>query len=935
MTNPSRGRALPVDFSEFMADGAPDRRRVLQAFGASLGLAAVSACSRGPDPRAMPYVRSPEGRILGEAVLYASAVTYEGYAQPILGRTHEGRPTKLEGLPGHPASQGASDALTQAALYDLYDPVRSSGPLRDGVPASWSAFDTAMREVAERLDRKGGEGFRLLIGPTSSPTLRRQILDQKTKWPGMRVHVLEPPHAVAARRATTVAVGRSADLLPRLDRCDTIICLDADPLGPGPMQTALSGEWARRREAWRAGGGALRLLVAEPTPTLTGAQSEDRLASDPLEMDRLAAGLAGRFGLGPGVGSVHARERAWLDGAESALRAGRGRAVVLAGNALSEDSRRLLLALNQTIGAFGTTLSALEPVRFGGEGTLADLISDLEAGEVDSLAILEANPAYASPTADQFAAALARARVAVHAGLHVDETAVLCRWHAPVEHDLETWSDARAVDGRPSFIQPLVQPFHSVRSRHALFEALAGRSPTSARDLVAGTWKDRPDRAADLGVGWLDEPAAELSVSVSRASVTVNSTTPSEPVLRVIVRPDPSIGDGARSNNAWLQELPRPFTKVTWENIIATPPAIARREGLRDGDRIRIETTAGALEGPVWIQPGQARTVLVAYTGFGRTARGLLSQGLGYNAWPIASAIEGVAVESLRKTGRVAEIACTQLTRDSGDARPVQTRPRSATATATVPSPAPTFYAGKPQSSPQWGMAIDLDACIGCNACVIACMAENNVPTVGRDQVRMGREMHWLRVDHYVEGPEDDPVFHHQPLPCMHCEQAPCEMGCPVNATVHSADGLNLQVYNRCIGTRTCSAYCPYKVRRFNWFELNADAPPELQAARNPEVSVRARGVMEKCTFCIQRISHARIDAKVEGRSMADGDVVTACQQACPTNAIAFGDISDPGSRVSQLKRQARDYTLLEEANTRPRTSYLARLREGDDDDQG
>ncbi len=918
-----------------------DRRALLKAMGASLAMAAAAGC-RGPPEEARPYVMEPPDTVLGAPRAYATAMVFAGYAQPVLAKSYEGRPIKLEGLPEHPASLGAADAFTQAALLGLYDPNRSKSPRRNGRRASWAAFDAWAATASADLDRTGGAGLRLLTSPVGSPTLQRQIEALLRRWPAARWHVHEPVDRDRALEAARLAWGRPLELQPRFDRCAAVVSFDDDFLGPGPQQTRNARAWARRRRGFQKGDESCALMVAEPAPTLTGAMAQDRLAVAPAHVATMVQSLAGAMGLAPTSPALTARQDAWLSAATALLTRHRGRALVTVGAGVAPEVQCLAQQINARIGALNETLAACAPIRSiptGATNSLAALCEDLTAGRVDTLVIVDANPAYTAPADLGFAAAIERARVRVHMGLHFDETAARSHWHVPVEHELETWSDARAVDGRPSLIQPLVRPFLSVRSRHLLLENLQGRFGGDARHLMAETWRDRlgapddPRWAEALQAGFLDDPADLVRLGPP-ARAPIPAIAPAAR-LTLLVRPDPTIWDGSGANNPWLQELPKPFTKLTWDNAIWASPALASRLKLRSGDMVRVAAGARMIEGPVCIVPGLDRTTLVAHLGYGRRLPRQLADRLGYDAYPMRTMaapdrIEGVEVS---KTGRRMTLATTQPNAALGDFDLVRTAPLQDVAPGPGSPPPPSFYPGHRGGPPQWGMAIDSDLCIACNACITACDAENNVPMVGKAQVAKGREMHWLRVDQYFKGPPDDPVLLSQPVPCMHCEQAPCEMGCPVNAAVHSTDGLNLQVYNRCIGTRTCSSFCPYKVRRFNWFDFTGGDSPELRAARNPEVTVRDRGVMEKCTYCVQRIEKARIAAKAENRPLRDGDVRTACQQTCPTDAIVFGDVSDPSSAVSRLKAQRRNYALLAEVNTRPRTTYLARIRGGSPDD--
>lgn len=937
--SPASRQAREAEFFQAF-DGVTEagRREVLKAMGASLALAGLAGCSAAPHPDALPYVTQPGEDVLGTPRTYASAATFAGYAQPVLGVTYEGRPVKLEGLPEHPAAQGATDAFTQAALLGLYDPDRSKAPRRMGRAGDWAGFDAAMVENAARLDARRGEGFRLLTGATSSPTFARQLAELTQRWPLARWHVFEPVSQDLRLQATQLAFGRPLEIQPRLEACRVIVSFDDDLLGPGPHQVRNGRAWSRARRAFQQGEGEARLLVVEPAPTLTGAMAADRLIASADEVEAMLVALAARLGVGAAPAlRLTARQAQWLDAAAAALASHPGEAVVLAGRYCDPAVQALALQLDAKLGAVGKTLGFTEPVLLAppdGARSFEALTADLAAGRVDTLAMIEVNPAYAAPADLDFAAALQKARLRIHAGLHFDETAALSHWHVPVEHDLETWTDARGVDGRPSLIQPLVRPFYAVRARPVILENLQGRLGGDARAILIATWADRLGGEADprwretLARGFLDEPAPEVTpAALAPAAV---APRPRAPGLTVLIRPDPTIWDGRFANNPWLQELPKPFNKLTWDNAVLIAPGLAAQAGLSNGDLVRIAAGDHAVEAPVWVTPGLERRTVVAQLGYGRRIPGQLGDGRGYDAYRLHTTgapwrLEGA---SLVPSGRKAELASTQLHTALQGFDFVRTAPRSAVAPGPPKPAPPSFYPPKLSGSPQWGMAIDTDTCIGCNACVTACDAENNVPMTGKDQVRNGREMHWLRIDQYYAGPPEDPAFFNQPVPCMHCEQAPCEMGCPVNASVHTHDGLNMQVYNRCVGTRTCSSFCPYKVRHFNWFDYTLHDPPELRAARNPEVTVRSRGIMEKCTYCVQRIEKARIQADVENRPIRDGEVVTACQQVCPTEAIIFGDVSDPESRVSKLKAQQRNYALLEEVNTRPRTTYLARLED-------
>ncbi|MCS0493995.1 TAT-variant-translocated molybdopterin oxidoreductase [Ancylobacter sp. MQZ15Z-1] len=923
--------------------GVLDRRSLLRAMAASLALSGLTGFEAHAEETALPYVEQPEGEVPGIARWYATAVTFGGFAQPALGKTYAGRPVKLEGNPDHPATGGASDVFLQAALLGLYDPGRSQAPRRLGRPATWAAFDDAVLRTATALDATQGEGLRLLTGTVTSPTMARQIAALGTRWPKARWHVWEPM-AGSGHEATARVFGRPLDMHARLDRAEAVVCLDADPLGPGAHQSVNARRWSARREAFRRGEGGCRFLVAEAVPSLTGMMAGDRLVAAEARVAALLLALAAEFGVaGASAPDLAGDERRWLADASAALRAAPGRGLVLAGERQPPEFQALALLVNERIGALGTGLTFTAPVAVAppeGMGSLPALVEDMAAGQVSALVMLGTNPAYTAPAGVDFRAALDKVAFRLHAGLHHDETAALCHWHAPLAHELESWSDARAVDGTASIVQPLIRPFYAVRGVHEILANLAGDFGSGSRDIVQATWRDWWGEAFDGR--WRDallrgfvEGSAPDPVTPAVATRDVPPVPAAADGLTVCFRPDPTMWDGRFSDNAWLQETPKPFSKVTWGNVVAVSPALAAERGLATGDEVTLTLSGRRLTGAVWVMPGQERSTLALTFGYGRRHEGGLGAGFGYDAFALRP--EGrwsLAGAELAKTGGRQQVATTQTHQAMDGFDFVRT---VATPGEAVPKAddAPSFYPRRHWDSPSWGMSIDLDSCIGCNACVVACVAENNVPMVGKDLVAQGREMHWLRVDHYYEGDPAAPKSYVQPVPCMHCEQAPCEMGCPVNATVHSSDGLNLQVYNRCIGTRTCSSFCPYKVRRFNWFDFTSADPPEMRAARNPDVTVRGRGVMEKCTYCVQRIAETRITAQKEGRPIHDGEVVTACQQACPTRAISFGDVTDAASAVSGRKASPRSYALLEEANTRPRTTYLARVEPAGNDGGG
>jgi molybdopterin-containing oxidoreductase family iron-sulfur binding subunit len=917
------GEMLKAEFPSIFDLWTVDRRRLLQVMGASLALAGMSGCKPARSDDAVPFVNRPEGLLEGRVDHYATAILFDGYAQPVLATTSGGRPIKLDGNPEHPAFAGGSTPFMQAAILDLYDPDRSQEPLISGNPASWADFDGQMAQWREAWRANQGAGLRLLIGPTTSPTLRRQIANLRTDLPQARVHLLDPLSGYDDTQAQQLRL--------KLENADVVVSLDNDFLGPGPAQAIHGRAWGERHGEL-ARGQRMRLLAAETTPTQTGAKADRRLGIPPSRLVTLGHAIAGG-----GEVRLTPKELAWANDASQALAGARGRSLLTVGRYAPPQLHALALQVNQALGNIGRTCEVAPPLAFvSGPGeSFLDLVRDIEARRVSALFVLGANPVYASPGDVDFAKLYAKVPLRVHAGLHANETAHISNWHLPLPHALEDWSDARSPDGLATILQPVVRPMYDSRSLHEIIAALTSAELPSARDLVRQTWAQQLGNeaawAAALKAGFVQVPQTTAAAATS-PTASVTPAVPRDGEVEIVVRPDPTIHDGSFVNNGWLQELPKPLFKTTWENVVAVSPALAGRMQIETGDLLRVESGGRAIEGPAWVLAGQPERVVTVFLGYGRTYAGRVGNGAGYDAYRMRSSVSPWnATGTITRMGAHVQLASTQEHHmlDAEGANLVRTvTPEHPSAIIESDREQESFYPSWPEDKPAWGMVIDLDRCIGCNACVVACQAENNVPVVGKDQVARGREMHWLRVDRYYAGDPADPETYFQPVPCMHCEQAPCEMGCPVHATVHSPEGLNLMVYNRCIGTRTCSSYCPYKVRRFNWFDYTTDAPSPLEAQRNPDVTVRGRGVMEKCTYCVQRIEAATVHADIENREVREGEVVTACQQACPAKAISFGNLADKKSDVAKQRSSERNYALLAEQGTRPRTTYLARIAE-------
>jgi len=710
-----------------------------------------------------------------------------------------------------------------------------------------------------------------------------------------------------------------------------IISLDGDFLDGGPQQAGMSRRWIDARRKAALNGKLLAMHAVAPAPTLTYAKADHHLPVAQSDLLPLARALLAELTSGgqPRQGPLGL----WRGTVSDALQAARGRSVVLTGRQQSPELHHLVHKINEVLGNTGKTVLHTEPVLAQAE-PLQDLVEAMRRGEVQTLVMLDTNPVYSAPADAEFGKLLDKVALKIHAGLYADETAIRSDWQLPVTHALESWGDARAYDGTVTFIQPAIERLYDTRDASEILSLMMDAEPSRALDLLRSHWR-KQNSGGDFEAAWRrallngfvkDSAFQPQQVSVRDLPAGSSGTSTDQPQVEVLVRPDPTVWDGRFANNPWLQELPKPLSKVVWQNVIALPVKLAAQHKLNNGNLVTVHAGKQWVSGPVWITPGQDESTVVLYLGYGRRHVGSVGDGIGYDAYGMRrfDALWTLGSGKLESGhGGLSLATSQQLDEEDGEhyirVQKFGGKPVGDDTAFTQP----TLYRRAPNDGRSWGMVIDLDACTGCNACVMACQAENNIPVVGKDQFLEGRDMHWLRVDRYHSGPEANPDTRFQPIPCMHCELAPCELGCPVEATLHDDEGLNLMIYNRCIGTRACSAYCPYKVRHFNYLHYS-QAPDSIQAQRNPEVTVRARGVMEKCTYCVQRIDAARIRADKEKRPIRDGEVETACANACPTQAIIFGDLLDKSSLVAKARANPRNYALLGELNTRPHTTYLA-----------
>jgi MoCo/4Fe-4S cofactor protein with predicted Tat translocation signal len=924
-----------------------ERRSFLKMMGASFAFAGLAACTRQPIERIVPHVRAPEDMIPGKPLFFASAHVHGGYAVGTLVESHSGRPTKVEGNPDHPASLGATDAFAQASILELYDPDRSHTVRRLGQISTWERFARQRSLQEESLKISNGAGFRILTETVTSPTLHAQIQSFLEAYPEAKWHQFEPANRDNFKLGAQSVFGRTLDAVYEIERASVILSLDADFLSTMPGHLVYARQFAKRREP----GNMNRLYVVEPSPSNAGACADHRLALADGDVELFVREIAFRLGIPVEGGNAFGSDD-FVDALVEDLRDAGSSALVIAGANQSQVVHALAHEINARLGSLGTTvrmIESVEPEPMIQADSIRDLIDDLEANDVDSLLMLGGNPVHTVPAGLRFVEAMQKATMRIHLSDRFDETSRLCHWHIPRAHDLEAWSDARAFDGTVTIVQPLIEPLYGGRSVHEVMSVYLGVPGAKSYGIVKDYWKNERGGPAfetfwqtALHDGYIPDTASP-DARVRTQSLTFDA--PSKHFgLRLTVRPDPNVWDGRYANNGWLQELPKPISLLTWENVVWMSPKTAKDLGVRSGDIVRL-TVAGegnepdlSAEIPVWEQPGQHPQQLTVHLGYGRTHAGAVANGMGVSASALLRTSSDVSRPvSVVKTGVATDLATVQdhssmegrdLVR-VGDLEAYRSDPGFAQHGHHVPPAELTMYdpAEHQKDGYQWGMAVDLNGCIGCNACTIACQSENNIPIVGKDQVLNGREMHWLRIDRYYKGSVEEPEIHHQPVACVHCEEAPCEVVCPVNATVHGDEGLNEMVYNRCVGTRYCSNNCPYKVRRFNFLQYVDEETESYKLMRNPDVTVRARGVMEKCTYCVQRINLTRITSKLEDRSIRDGEIVTACEQVCPTDAIVFGDVSDPNSRVSKMKASQRNYGLLESLGTRPRTTYLAKLK--------
>ena len=973
-------REFPENATE-LSDGV-SRRNFLQIMGASVALAGLASC-RKPVQKILPYTRQPEHVVPGIPLYYASALPFRGNLSGIVVETNEGRPTKIEGNDLHPGSNGRTNVRQQAAILELYDQDRSRKVRRNGEDSSWSDFVDFCNEHFSDTNRR----VAFISEANSSPTLDRLRSMALDRFPNAQWVTYEPFSEEAIYSGTGLAFGRRLRPLLHFDKAKVTVSLDDDFMQHSGNDVAYIGEFAKSRSVSSPDIQPSRLYTTESNYSLTGSNSDHRLRIKSSEIPGFTFALAARLsdslsGLDAFSGYRNEfSDHSWISVLAEELLRNRGECIVTAGAGHDASVHAAVAAINLALGNAGQTVEYLDVPHIAQndqDEAFRELAGQMSAGNFDTAVMIGTNPVYTAPADLDFAGALENVPEKIHLSMHFDETSRTGTWHVNRAHALETWGDGHSFTGARSIIQPLIQPLFGGKSETEFLHAIVNGEDAGGHELIRETWRELLPGAFESSWNEVLHDGLQKDTRYSAVEVALASGFASEAAgflaraedqpsnaVELVIQPDPKLHDGRFANNGWLQELPDPMTKITWDNVALLSPNTAERFGIPparkfgdpDQQVIRIATQSGEqTEIAAWVLPGHADNSITLYSGYGRRQIGRVADQVGVNINPLRSSgnrlfTTGVDITT---TGRTYVIASTQ------DHHSLEGRPHIQDADLDYYRENPTFaqdavyvpgtFGGErehpvslfsdkewPDHEPQWGMAIDLNSCIGCGVCTIACQAENNIPVIGKREVRRGREMHWIRTDRYFRGDDrGNPKVMHQPVPCMHCENAPCEQVCPVAATTHSDDGLNQMTYNRCIGTRYCANNCPFKVRRFNFFNYSkeylttGDDPEIIQMAMNPDVTIRFRGVMEKCSYCVQRISRAKIDTKNEtGDSIKppDGSVVTACQQACPANAISFGDIRDENSAVSIEKSKDRNYLMLEELNIRPRTSYLAKIR--------
>ncbi len=953
-------REFPENVSEMISPVS--RRKFLTLMGASIAFAGLAGCRR-PVEKIVPYVIAPENIVPGIPMHYATTMPFGLDSYGLVVENHEGRPTKIEGNKKHPSSLGSSNAFIQSEMLNLYDPDRSQSVRLKGVEKDWTEFVTFWREIYPAFLESGGEGLAVVSGAFSSPSLYRMFEKFNKEFPKADWSVYEPVSDENIYSGIKIASGKTVRPVYHFDKAKVILSLDADFLLMENESIKANKGFAAGRRVESEKDNMNRLYVAESVFTVTGGMADHRLRLESSMIPAFIMAVAeelSRLGLPIDLPFVDIKDthrkfdRKWINELAKDLLKNDRQSLIVAGRRQPAIVHSIIYALNHAMGNAGNTVTyhELKDLLIPSLESFKRVADKVNAGDIDTLIILGGNPVFDAPSDFDFKSLLKKVKHSVHLSMHVDETSEMTEWHIPQAHFLESWGDARAADGSRSVIQPMIEPLFGGHTMIELLNVIISGEDRRGYDIVRETWQNIFSAAeyekkwrgllhngvADADAGKDINPGLNSSsLHTTIKKFKFNHSDASVDNLEVVFMASPAVYDGRYANNGWMQEMPDPVTKITWDNAALMSQKTADELGVKTQDLVRLTYKDRDIIIPVSVLPGQADYSIALPVGYGRRSVGRIGNGTGFDVYQIRTS-DALNFDQGAKITGTGE---TYLLANSQDHNSMEGRPLVREASLDHYRQHPDFAPKMVESPPlkslwedrvydegyQWGMTIDLNACSGCNACVIACQSENNIPIVGKEQVSKGREMHWIRLDRYFAGDIDNPEMVYQPVACQHCENAPCEQVCPVQATVHDDEGLNVMTYNRCIGTRYCSNNCPYKVRRFNFFNYTKDLSEIIKMAQNPDVTVRSRGVMEKCTFCIQRISGAKNNAKLEEREVLDGEIETACQQSCPADAIVFGNINDPESAVSKMKKQNRNYTMLGELNVKTRTTFLAKLR--------
>ena len=949
-----------IDFLENEGNNMhPSRRDFLKFVGFGFATAAVLSSCKNPVNKAIPYLIKPEDITPGTANYYASTY-YDGTEyNSILVKVRDGRPIKIEGNDLSPISKGGTTARVQASVFNLYDEGgRIKGPQKKNTATSWAELDAEIFAQLNSISPAKGK-IALLTSSIISPSTLDLIKEFQLKFPGTSHIMYDAVSSSAMLQANQLNFGRQAIPAMNFESAEVIVGVNADFLGTWLSPVEFSRQYAATRRVSASKLKMSKHYQFESTMTLTGSSADHRFSIKPSQEKIILANLyneiarlAGNPVFNVPPSSVDIKEIA------SRLWSARGKSIVICG---SNDVKTQMIAngINYLLGNYGTTLDLNRPMQTlkGIDEPVIALANDLAVGKIDALLCYNVNPVYDFPEASKFAEGLKKAKLSLSFASAWDETAKLSQFVCPGSNYLESWNDAEPRKGSLSLAQPAINKLFDTRDFQDSLLKWMG-SADDYHTYIQKYWEKnyfhlQTDTASFTSFwnkslqGGVFEYAVETSPALSLASISsaFDNIGSSVSGTEIFLYQSVAIGNGQLGNNPWLQELPDPVSKVTWDNYVALSPKMAAEMTLAEGDIVKINDK---IELPVLLQPGQAYGVVAIALGYGHTELGPVANGVGANAFSLATMKEGT-LQYYNINAKLGKTAGKHNFAKSQEHQSMEGRPLIRETTLNewkVNAGAGNelheeFMKNKVSLYPDieypihhWGLMVDLNTCTGCSACLIACQAENNIPVIGKEEVRKKRDMHWIRIDRYYVGEAEDPSVAFQPVMCQHCDNAPCENVCPVSATTHSTEGLNQMAYNRCIGTKYCINNCPYKVRRFNWFRYadNKEFPygteNELgKMVLNPDVVVRERGVVEKCSFCIQRIQEKKQTAKLDGRPVKDGEVMTACVQSCPPKALVFGDRNDPNSDISKALKDPRNYNLLEDLHTLPGVSYMTRIR--------